>query len=91
MKKITPPYTSRKSLSQELVWRNNSRIRLEFKGSYLKQDKAPFTPNKVVNLYIGYELKIWSQNVNAEINLKDCLFGAVKLTKNANSNKYFHL
>ena len=28
------------------------------------------------------------QNVNAEFTLKDCLFGAVKLIKNANPNKH---
>ena len=67
---------------------NNSRIRLEFKGSSLKQDKSPFTPNIVVKLYIVYELNIWSQGLNDEFTLKNCLFGAVKLTKNANPNKH---
>ena len=61
----------------------NSRARLEFKGSCLKQDKALFTTNNVVNLYIFYELHIWSQDLNAEFTLKDCFFEAVKLTKNA--------
>ena len=63
---------------------NNSRIRLEFKGNCLKQDKAPFTPNNVVNLFIVYELYRWSKDLNAEFTLKDCLFGNVKIT-NLNS------
>ena len=67
---------------------NNSRIKLEFKGSCLKLDKAPFNPNSVVNLYIAYELNTWSQDLNAEFTLKGCLFRTVKLTKNANPNKY---
>ena len=67
---------------------NNSRIRLEFKGSSLKQDKVHFASNDVVNLYIVYEYNICSQDSNAEFTLKDCLFGAVKLTKIANPNKY---
>ena len=67
---------------------NNSRIRLEFNGSCLKQDIAPFTSNSLVNLSIAYELNIWSQDVNAEFTLRDYLFRAVKLTKNANPNKY---
>ena len=67
---------------------NNSRIILEFKGSCLKQDKAPSTPNNVVNLYIVYELNIWSQNLNAEFTLKYCLFENVKITKNADPDKY---
>ena len=41
---------------------NNSRIKLAFKGSCLKQHKAPFTANNVVNLYIVYELDIWSHD-----------------------------
>ena len=56
---------------------NNSRIILEFKESCLKQeDRAAFTPKNVVNLYIAYEL-MWSQDLNAEFTLKDCLFGNV--------------
>ena len=42
----------------------------------------------MVNLFIVYELNIWTQDLNAEFTLKDCLLGAVKLTKNANPNKY---
>ena len=45
----------------------------------------------MVNLYIIYGLNIWSQDVNAAFTLKDCLFGALKLTKNANPNKYSYL
>ena len=56
---------------------NNSRIRLEFKGSCLKEDKELFTPKNVLNLYIIYELHIWPQDLNAIFTLKDSLFGAV--------------
>ena len=69
---------------------NNSRIKLEFKGSCLNQYKAPFTPN-IVNLYIVYELNISSQDLNAEFTLKDCMFGAVKVTENAYPNKNSYL
>ena len=42
---------------------NNSKIRLKFKGSCLKQeDKAPFTPNNVVNLFIIYKFDRWSRD-----------------------------
>ena len=67
---------------------NNCRIKLEFKESCLKQDKAPFTSNNVVDLYIVYELNTRSQDLSDEFILKKCLFGAVKLTKNANPSKY---
>ena len=67
---------------------NNSRIRIEFKGSCLKQDKITFTPYNVVNLFIVYELDRWSQDLNAEFTLKDCFFGAAKSTKNTDPDKY---
>ena len=77
----------KKVFLQNWLWINNSRIKLEFKENCLKQDKAPFTPNNVVDLYIVYELNTWSQDLNDEFILKNCLFGAVKLTKNANPSK----
>ena len=56
---IRPPTTSNNSLSPKLKL-GNSKIRVEFKGSYLKQDKVAFTPNNIVNLFIAYELDRWS-------------------------------
>ena len=55
--KFTSPYIATVSVMDEkLVWIHNSRIRLESKGSCLKQeDKTPFIPNNVVNLFIVYE------------------------------------
>ena len=85
--KIKPPYTENKSLSPKLTWMNNSKIRLRFTGSCLKQDKTTFTPNNVVNFYIVYELDRWSHDLNAKFTLKDYLFGNVKITKNADPNK----
>ena len=68
---------------------NNSRLRLEFKGSYLQQEvEAAFTPNNVVNLFIVYEFDTWSKDLNAQFTLKDCLFRNVKTTKNADPEKY---
>ena len=55
-------------------------MELEFKGSCLKQDKV-FT-------FFAYELDRWSQDLSANFTLKDCFFGAVKLTKNADPDKY---
>ena len=51
-----PPFSSNYSLSPKLVWMNSSRIRIEFKGSSLKQGKITFNQNNVVNLFIVYEL-----------------------------------
>ena len=86
--KIKPPHAANKSFSPKLVWMNNSKIRLRFTGTCLKQYKATFTPNNAVNLYIVYELDRWSQDLNVKCTLKDCLFGNVRITKNADPNRY---
>ena len=70
------------------AWMSNSRIRLEFKWSHLKQDNATSTPDKVVNLFIVYDLGTWSQDLNTDFTLKDSLFRSVKLTKNVDPYEY---
>ena len=64
-----------------------TKIKLKFSGSCLKQSKISYTHVKVVNIYIVYELGVSSSNVN-DPTLKNCLFGAVTLTKNADIDKY---
>ena len=44
--------------------------------------------NDVVSLFIIYELDRLSRDLNIDFPLKDCLFGAVKLTKDADPDKY---
>ena len=56
-------------------------------GSYLKQTKISYTNGKVVNIYIVYELSASGSN-NNDPSLKNCLFGAVTLTKNTDIDKY---
>ena len=64
---------------------NNSKIRLMFTGSCLKQEDATaYTPNNVVNLFIVYELGTWSQDLNDKFTLRNSMFGTVNLTKNGN-------
>ena len=45
-------------------------------------------PKKVVNLYISYTLNPQLRNLNTDFKLCNCLFGSVKLTKNADLDKY---
>ena len=61
-------------------------MRVKFNGSCLKQDKIMFN-HGIVNIYIVYSLKS-TLNYNEVITLENCLFGAVKLTKNADISKY---
>ena len=56
-------------------------------ASYLKQTKISYTNGKVVNIYIVYELSASGSN-NNDPSLKNCLFGAVTLTKNTDIEKY---
>ena len=84
---FTPPCTANKIFSPKLIW-NKSRLRSRFDGSCIKEKKAPFTPNNVVNLFTVYELDRWSWHLNTDFALKDCLFRAIKPTKNADPGKY---
>ena len=41
-----------------------------------------------MNLYIPYKLNSQSRNLSTYFTLNNCLFGSVKLTKNADPDKY---
>ena len=47
-----------------------------------------FSHKNVVNLYISYTQDTWSRDLNTDFTLSNCLFGAVKLTKNFDPDKY---
>ena len=83
---IDPPTTN---LSLLIDYAGN-KIRVKFTGSCLKQsNKLTYTYGKAVNIYIVYELGA-SRSDNNDPALKNCLFGAVTLTKNADIDKYGH-
>ena len=42
---------------------------------------------KVIDLYISYTLGPQLKNSNTDLTLSNCLFGSVKLTKNAELDK----
>ena len=47
-----------------------------------------FLQKCVLNLYITYEIDTWARGLNTDFTLGNSLIGAVKLTKNADPNKY---
>ena len=47
----------------------------------------PFIHKKVVNLYISYKLDTWLRDLHPDFTLGNCLFGAVKITKNVDPDK----
>ena len=53
----------------------------------MQQPKISYTHEKVANIYIVYELGASSPRRD-DPTLKNCLFGAVILTKNADIDKY---
>ena len=42
----------------------------------------------VTNIYISYVLNPWLRNLNADSTVNNCLFGSLKLTENADIDKY---
>ena len=83
---IKPPTTSDNSLTPVLNY-YGTKTRVKFTGSCLKQSRISYTHGKVVNIYIVYELGASSSH-NNDPTLKNCLIGAVILTKNADIDKY---
>ena len=83
---IKPPTSTDNSLTPELSY-YGTKTRIKFTGSCLKQSKISYTDQKVVNLFIIYELGA-SGSHNNDSTLKNCLFGAVTSNKNTNIDKY---
>ena len=64
-----------------------TKTRVEFNGSCLKQDKVTLNHGAIVNIYIAYEISK-NYNISSYPTLKNCLFGAVSLNKNADIDQY---
>ena len=84
---ITPYATSDNSLTP-LIDYYGSKVRVKFNKGCLKQsNNLTYDYGSRVNIYIVYELGASSSN-NSDPTLKNCLFGAVTLTKNVDVDKY---
>ena len=83
---IKPHTTSDNSLTPALSY-CGTKAKVKFVGSFLKQSKISCTGGKVLNIYMVYELG-GSRSRNNDPTLKNCWFGAVTLTKNADIDKY---
>ena len=62
-----------------------TKIRVEFKGCCLKQDKISFNHRKVINIYIVYKINK-NFNIDCYPTLENCLFGVVRLTKHSDTD-----
>ena len=61
-------------------------MRVKFNVDFLKQDKITYNHGPRVNIYIVHRLTPAVKDFN--VTLENRLFGAVKLTKNADIDKY---
>ena len=64
-----------------------SKIRIKFNGSFLNRFSLTILHRDIVNIYIVYEITSDYSSINFPT-LENCLFGSVKLTKNADIGKY---
>ena len=58
-----------------------------FSGNYFVEDIIAI-PNNVINIYCVYELDSIDFSRNNEFTIQNALFGAIEITKNANTSKY---
>ena len=64
-----------------------SKIRTKFDENFLNRFPPTILHGDIVNIYIVYETISDYSSIN-DPTLEDCLFGSVKLTKNADIDKY---
>ena len=83
---IKPLTTSKNILTPELNY-YGTKTKIKFTESCLKQSSHILAHKRVVNIYIVYELAASSSH-NNDPTTKNCLLGAVTLTKNADIEKY---
>ena len=85
--KINAPGTSSSNDQAPILEYGGAGIRLKFKGDPLRQNKVTYNHEKIVNIYIVYEINSTCTS-KSSFTLKNSLFGAVKITKNADISKY---
>ena len=79
---------SNKSLISALNY-ISTKLRVQRDGRCLGQNRLIFNHKKVVNFYIVYETKLWRFNiVDKDFVFKNYLIEAVKLSRNANCDKF---
>ena len=68
-----------------------TRISVKFSGNYVKENKSIYPVKSVMNIYIVYSLDPLSNTRNIDFTTQNCLFGAVKLTKDINTSNYKYI
>ena len=83
---IKPPRSNNNILSP-IIEDTDTKKRPKFYGDCLIQDQITYTPQTIVNIYIVYEITK-NNPISSYPALENCLFGAVKLTKNLHTDNY---
>ena len=66
---------------------DGKRLQVFFSGNYFQQDITAI-PNNVINIYCVYVLDPIDFSRSNEFTIQNALFGAIEITKNANTSKY---
>ena len=85
--KIESIKTNNYSLNPRMDHYDMSKIRIQFDGSFLNRFPPTILHGNIVNIYIVYEITSDYKDINYPT-LENCLFRSVKLTKNADIDKY---
>ena len=86
LRHITPYYYITYCLTSALIVYGTKR-RVKLDGSCLKPDIITYTHGNAVNIYIFYEL-VGHGSYTDDSALKNSFFGPVRLTKNADIDRY---
>ena len=86
-KKIKAIITTSYLLNLRINIYDMGKIRIKFNGSFLNRFPPTMPHKNIVNIYIVYEITS-NYSDNNYPTLENCLCGSVKLTKNADIDKY---
>ena len=84
--RINSNTASNYSITPELSY-YDTKTRVKFSESCLKQDKATHNHGTIVNIYIVYEISK-NYNISTYPTSENCLFGAVSLTTHVDIDQY---
>ena len=85
--KINALGTSSSNYQAPILEYGGTGIRLKFKRDSLRQNKVTYNHGKIVNIYTAFEISS-TLTSQSSFTLKNSLFGAIKITKNADTSKY---
>ena len=70
--------------------KDDKKMYVYLQGSHFQQNNVILTPNNnnVINIYIVYKLDPIASSRDATFTIQNALFGAMQITKNADTSKY---